>query len=337
MHERDADRRFVPASITKVMTLFHAFELIEDGYLDPRQTFAMSEATAKEWGGRGSTMWLGAGDRVLVDELLMGIANVSANDGSVVLAEGQAGSFEKWVEGMNARARSLGMTGSHFGTPNGWPDEGHTFVTARDLVRLGEALVERHPRKYARYMGKPGFRFKDIEQRNHDPLIGRIAGADGMKTGYTNEAGFGYLGTAKRSGQRLMLVVAGVGRGSERARAAREYIEWGFSAFERRRLFDEGDIVGRVRVQDGSARSVAVRAPRPIYVNVPRGHEAELRAGITYDGPLRAPFVAGDDIAELVVEVPGIEPARIPLLADETVEKAGFFARLINGVTGWFS
>lgn len=337
LHERDADRRFVPASITKVMTLFHAFELIEEGKLEPRQSFTMSEPTWEAWGGQGSTMWLNAGDRVTADDLLMAIANISANDASVVLAEGQAGSFEAWIKGMNARARSLTMTGSHFGTPNGWPDEGRTFTTARDLIRLGEALVERHPSKYARYMGKPGFRFNGIEQPNRDPLIGLVRGADGLKTGYTNEAGFGYLGTAQRDGQRLMLVVAGVERNALRAKAARQYIEWGFSAFERRRLFNKGDIVGTVRVQNGSERSVSVRADRAVFVNVPRGREAEMRAAIVYDGPVRAPLAAGDEVALLVIQVPGMEPARIPLIADHAIETAGFFARLANGFTGWFS
>lgn len=337
LHEREADRRFVPASITKVMTMFHAFELMEEGNLDPRQSFTMTDPLWEEWGGQGSTMWLNAGDSALVDDLLTAIANISANDGSAVLAAGQAGSLEAWVDAMNARARTLGMTSSRFGTPNGWPDEGRTFTTARDLILLGEALVERHPQKYARYMGKPGFTYNGIEQPNRDPMIGRVQGADGIKTGYTNEAGFGYLGTAQRNGQRLMLVVAGVDRNSVRARAARDYIEWGFSAFERRRLFGEGDIAGSARVQGGSALSVPLRTDRTVYVNVPKGREAELRAFISYDGPVRAPFAAGDAVATLVVEVPGMEPARIPLLAAETVSEAGFFRRIVNSFAGWFS
>ena len=335
LHEREADRRFVPASMTKVMTLFHAFELMEEGYLDPRQTFIMRTATWEEWGGKGSTMWINAGDQITVADLLTGIANVSANDGSVMLAEGQAGTLEAWLEGMNARARSLGMTGSRFGTPNGWPDEGRTFTTARDLVKLGDALVRRHPRKFAQYMGKPGFLFKGIEQPNRDPMIGRVAGADGIKTGYTNEAGFGYLGTAERGGQRLMLVVAGVERNALRAKVAREYLEWGFAAFERERVFGEGDVVGSARVQDGSALTVPLRTDRAIFVNVPRGRASELRAAITYDGPVRAPIAAGDEVAVLVIEVPGMEPARIPLLAGESVQEAGFFSRIRNGLAGW--
>lgn len=337
LHARNPDRRFVPASITKVMTLYTAFQRIEEGALDPRQRFTVRRETGEEWGGRGSTMWLEAGDVVEVDNLLFGIANVSANDGSVVLAEGQAGSLDKWVQAMNGEARALGMANSHFGTPNGWPDEGATFTTARDLVTLAQALYRGHPDKAKRYIGLPGFTWKDITQPNRDPLIGQLRGADGIKTGYTNEAGFGYLGTAQRNGQRLVLVVAGIERGSIRARAARAYMEWGFSAFERETLFAQGEEIGRVRVQGGDARSVALVADRAVAVNIPEGRVGEMRAAIVYDGPVRAPFESGDEIATLVVDVPGMEPASIPLRAAHSVGTAGFFARIINGIAGWFA
>ena len=337
LHQRNADRRFVPASITKVMTLFRAFELIAAGKLVPAQTFTMRDETWREWNGEGSTMWIGAGEPVSVHDMLTGIANVSANDAAAALAEGQAGSVDAWVAAMNEEARRLGMTQSHFGTPNGWPDEGRTFTTAHDLVKLARAMITRQPELYARYIGKRGFRFNGIEQSNHDPLIGRTRGADGIKTGYTNEAGFGYLGSVERDGQRLVLVVAGVDRSGTRARAARNYIEWGFSAFERRRLFGEQQVVGEARVQGGGARRVGLRTDRTVYVNVPRGASGELSMSISYDGPLRAPFSAGDRVATLVIEVPGMEPARLPLLATDDVEQAGVFARMLNGIAGWFS
>lgn len=337
LHQRNADRRFVPASITKVMTLFRAFELIAAGKLVPAQTFTMRDETWREWNGEGSTMWIGAGEPVSVHDMLTGIANVSANDAAAALAEGEAGSVDAWVAAMNEEALRLGMTQSHFGTPNGWPDEGRTFTTAHDLVKLARAMITRHPELYARYIGKRGFRFNGIEQSNHDPLIGRTRGADGIKTGYTNEAGFGYLGSVERDGQRLVLVVAGVDRSGTRARAARNYIEWGFSAFERRRLFGEQQVVGEARVQGGGARRVGLRTDRTVYVNVPRGASGELSMSISYDGPLRAPFSAGDRVATLVIEVPGMEPARLPLLATDDVEQAGVFARMLNGIAGWFS
>ncbi len=335
LYSRNASRRFVPASITKVMTMFLAFELIESGRLDPRETLTVPTDVAKEWGGKGSSMFLQQGDRVQLADVLTGIANVSANDGAVLLATYSAGSVAAWTAQMNAKARSIGMEQSHFGTPNGWPDEGYTFTSASDLVRLADTMIRRHPTKFATFIGQKGFRYRDITQSNHDPLIGRVKGADGIKTGYTNEAGYGYLGTVKRNGQRLVMVVAGVSGGAARASAARSFIEWGFTAFDRQRLFAKGESVGLARVQDGSARTVELVTDRPIAVNVPKGKSAQIRMEIAYDGPLRAPITAGAPVAMLEITAPDMEPARIPLMAKSTIEKAGPFARVFNAVAGW--
>lgn len=337
LHARNPDRRFMPASVAKVMTLYLAFEMIEQGRLDPAQVFTMSPVVAREWRRKGSTMFLDAGERVRVDDLLLGIANVSANDGAAVLGEGQAGSVAAWTLAMNDTARGIGMSGSHFGTPNGFPDEGRTFTTANDLVRLARALITRHPDKFGYYIGRAGFDYKGIAQVNHDPLIGHVAGADGIKTGFTNESGFSYLGTARRNGQRLVLVLAGVENGHLRARLARAYMEWGFTAFEHRRLFAPGQAVGEARVQNGDARSLALVGKGAVAVNLPRGSAGKLAATIRYEGPLRAPIAAGQEIAVLEVTAPGTAPARIPLYAAEAVGVAGPFDRIINAVAGLFS
>lgn len=337
LHARNPDRRFMPASVTKVMTLYLAFELIDEGRLDPRQVFVMTPQVAREWRRKGSTMFLDTGERVRVEDLLLGIANVSANDGAAVLGEGQAGSVAAWTQAMNKAARGIGMTGSHFGTPNGFPDEGRTFTTANDLVRLARAMVSRHPDKFGYYIGRAGFDYKGIAQVNHDPLIGRVAGADGIKTGFTNESGFSYLGTAQRDGQRLVLVLAGVENGRLRARVARDYMEWGFAAFERRRLFAPGAEVGEARVQNGDARSVALVGKGAVAINLPRSTIGKLAATIRYEGPLRAPIAAGQEVAVLEVVAPGVAPARIPLYAAEAVGVAGPFDRFINAVAGLFS
>lgn len=337
LHARGPDRRFMPASVTKVMTLYLAFELIEAGRLDPAQVFAMSPAIARDWRRKGSTMFLDLGERVRVDDLLLGIANVSANDGAAVLAEGQAGSVAAWTAAMTDTAHRLGMSGSHFGTPNGWPDEGRTFTTARDLVTLASAMVTRHPDKFGYYVGRSGLEYKGVAQINHDPLIGRIPGADGIKTGFTNESGFSYLGTAQRQGQRLVLVLAGVESGRLRGKIARSYMEWGFSAFEHRPLFSTGEVVGAARVQGGAAREVELVARGPIAVNLPRGSTEPLSATIRYEGPLRAPLAAGEHVAILEVTVPGMAPASIPLFAREPVETAGPVDRIFNAIAGIFT
>ncbi len=337
LHARNPDRRFMPASVTKVMTLYLAFELIEAGRLDPAQVFMMSPGVARNWRRKGSTMFLDAGERVRVDDLLLGIANVSANDGAAVLAEGQAGSVPAWISAMNRTALALGMTGSHFGTPNGFPDEGQTFTTANDLVTLARAMITRHPDKFGYYVGRAGFDYKGIAQVNHDPMIGRVPGADGIKTGFTNESGFSYLGTAQRNGQRLVLVVAGVENGRLRARVARAYAEWGFSAFDRKPLFPTGAVVAEPRVQNGDSLHVPLRAAGPVAINLPRGSDSALTATVRYDGPLRAPIAAGQEVAVLEVTAPGVAPARIPLYAAEAVATAGPIDRIINAVAGVFS
>lgn len=337
LHARDPDRRFIPASITKVMTLFLAFELIEEGALDPAQLMTMRSDSWREWGGKGSTMWINAGDRLRVRELLTGIANVSANDASIMLAEGYAGSVAEWVEQMNAAAQGIGMAQSHFGTPNGWPDEGQTFTTASDLILLGSAMVREHPGLFRQFVGLPGYTYGGITQPNHDPLIGRVAGADGIKTGYTNESGFGYLGTVLRDGQRLMMVVAGSERGGVRARAAREYVEWGFAAFERRMLFEAQTAIAQARVQGGDQRMVDLIAKDDVWINLLKGSAQEPVISIDYSGPLEAPISDGEAVADLVIELDGSEAVRLPLYARQEVQSAGFFDRIWNGIAGWFS
>ncbi len=337
LHARNPDARFMPASVTKVMTLYLAFELMAQRKLDPNQIFSMSPAVAREWRGKGSTMFLDRGEPVRVEDLLLGIANVSANDGSAVLAEGQAGSVAAWTALMNSTALGIGMTGSHFESPNGWPDEGRTFTTANDLVVLARAMITRHPDKFGYYIGRSGFDFKGIAQVNHDPMIGRVPGADGIKTGFTNEAGFSYLGTALRDGQRLVMVLAGVENGRLRAKLAKGYVEWGFSAFDRRRLFAPGAVIGEARVQDGDARSLALKASGPVTINLPRGSKSELTATIRYEGPLRAPIAAGQEVAVLEITAEGVSPARVPLYAAEAVGTAGPLDRIINAIAGVFS
>ena len=335
LHERNARRRFVPASITKTMSAYVAFELIEEGKLDPWQVMTIRPETWRQWHARGSTMWLAADARVRLEDLLMGLMTVSANDAAVVLAEGAAGSVENWAALMNEKAREIGMTDSHFANPNGWMDEGRTFTSARDLALLAEAMVRRHPEKFKRYIGNKTFTYDDITQGNHDPLIGRVKGADGIKTGFTNEAGFGFLGTVERDSQRLVLVTAGVDRGNVRDGWARRYVEWGFSAFERRRLFDKDEVVVEARVQGGSARHLPLVTDRPVEINIPRGGEGTISLTVHYDGPLRAPLANGSEVATLEIEVPGMDTARIPLFAGREIDPAGPLDRIVNAIARW--
>lgn len=326
----------MPASITKVMTLFLAFELIAEGKLSPGQSFAMSEQVYRDWHGKGSRMFLDLGEVVTVETLLLGIANVSANDGAAVLAEGAAGSVEAWVAMMNAKAREIGMNDSHFGTPNGWMDEGRTFTTAHDLALLAREMIARHPRLYRFYVGREGLDYRGIAQANHDPIRGRVAGADGIKTGFTNQAGFGFLGSAERDGRRLVLVAAATASSRERRDVSVAMMEWGFDAFDSRSLYQRGAYVGDAQVQEGARRTVPLVAAAPINATFPHGSTSEPTLTIRYEGPLRAPLEAGEQVAELEIATEGAPPSRVPLVTGQAVAQANGWQRLLNGLAGLF-
>ncbi|OJW75365.1 MAG: D-alanyl-D-alanine carboxypeptidase [Sphingomonadales bacterium 63-6] len=337
LHSREMDRRFLPASVTKVMTTYLAFEMLADGRLRPDQTFTFGPDLAKDWRGTGSSLFLKEGDTVTVDTLIHGITTVSANDGAALLAQGATGSLENWVALMNRTASKLGMYDSHFGTPNGWPDEGRTFVTAHDLALLAKAMIDRHPQLYARYIGKRGYSFNGITQANHDPMLGKVPGADGIKTGFTREAGYNFLGSAQRDGRRLVIVLAGTESGAERARIARDYIEWGFAAFVPHQIFPAGAPIGTAQVQDGSASTVALRTAKPVIADIPPGLKPRITMSLHYRGPIAAPIAAGQEVAELEVRIDGMAPYRVPLEAVSAVDKANPLERMINAVLGWLS
>jgi D-alanyl-D-alanine carboxypeptidase (penicillin-binding protein 5/6) len=318
------------------MTAFTAFELIDAGKIRPEQLVLVDDQTWTDWHGVGSTMFLELHQRVSIDALLHGVTTVSANDGAAVLGKGIAGSLPKWTAMMNAKAREIGMRDSHFGTPNGWMDEGRTFVTARDLATLASAMITRHPDLYARYFGKRLLSFNGFQQRNHDPVTGVVLGADGIKTGFTNQAGYGFLGSAARDGRRLVMVIASAPNARVQHQASREFLEWGFQAFAGAPLFPKGAVVGEARVQGGAQRSVGLSAPIAVGYDLPRGQTGTVKLAVHYEGPLRAPIAKGEPVAELEITAEGMRPSRVPLMATEDVPAANGFERLVNGVAGLF-
>lgn len=336
LYARDAERRFLPASMTKAMSTLIAFDLIAAGKLDENAVVTVRPETAARWAGKGTTLNLRANERVAVRDLLRGMTTVSANDAAVALAEAALGSTDAWLAAMNSRARALGMNGSHFATPNGFPDHGHTYVTARDLVRLAEALITDHPALYRAYVGQQAMDWRGQRMASHDPFAGVLPGADGIKTGHTFEAGFNFLGSAARGGRRLVLVVAGVDTEPARAQAAKALAEWGFTAWDSRAWLQPGMVLGRVRVQQGAARSLPVTVPRGYALTFARGAPPQVAARIVYDGPVRAPVAKGTEVARLEVRIAGQVPYNLPLVAKQAVERAGPIDRLTNGLLGLF-
>jgi D-alanyl-D-alanine carboxypeptidase (penicillin-binding protein 5/6) len=332
LFSRDAHRRFVPASITKIMTSYVAFELIKAGKLRLDQTFVMNPATFRQWHGVGSTMFLGNNSRTTVADLLEGIVTVSANDACVVLAEGIAGSVPGFTAMMNDQARRLGMHDTHYNTPNGWMDQGQTYVSAADLAALSTALIIRDPDLYHRFYGHERAEFNGIAQPNHNPLYGHTPGADGVKTGFTGEAGYGLVGSVARDGRRIIFVLGGYPRPKERTDQSRRFAEWGFAAWDSRPIVGAGVKLGTALVQGGTARAVDLVTPRNLGIAVPHGETPHYTLAIRYKAPLTAPIAKGEEIASLIVRAPGQPIERLPLVAGEAVGAGGVFDRLRDGL-----
>ena len=337
LYSRGAGRRFMPASVTKVMTAYTTFKLIGEGKLSQERVIPISQQLEDEWSGEGSSMFLKAGQRPTISQLLMGTTTVSGNDATVAIARAATGSLANWAALMNANAADLGMTESYFTSPNGYPDGGRTFTTAHDLALLGEAVTTRYPKLYKQYFGHHGMTWSNITQANHDPITGRVEGADGLKTGFTNEAGYTFLGSAEREGRRLIMVLAGAPSSQIRNKAARDLIEWGFSDFSSKSLAPEGILVGKAMVQDGMSDTVMLRTSRRIAVSFPNGRESDYTVSIRYRGPVEAPVAEGEEIARLRIDIEGARPIEFPLEAAEDVEKANVWYRLVNGLYGLFA
>jgi len=341
LYQKDAERRVPPASMAKMMTTHVAFELIKRGELSPTKMCTVRPETWQRWHGpaAGSTMFLSPNEQVSVRNLLHGIVTLSGNDATVVLAECISGTEAAFVNLMNRESRAMGLRNSNWGNPVGWPDNGVTYTTARDLATLAAATISDYPELYREYYGRREFTWgrtmggnAPITQGNRNPLLGRVAGADGLKTGHTAEAGFGFTGSADQNGRRIVMVVAGLGSFNQRIEESVRFMQWGFNAWQSRPLLRQGQRIGEARVQLGGASSVGLVAPRNLAVTYPAGLGQNLRARIVYRGPVKAPIEAGQHIADLVVQTEDMPAQTMPLVAESAVGEAGFFGRLWTGL-----
>ena len=339
---KNADVRMPPASMAKMMTTNVAFELIRKGDLKTDKMCTVRPETWQKWHGpqAGSTMFLSPGEQVSVDELLKGIITLSGNDASVVLAECIAGAEDAFANVMNENAKRLGLTNSHFGNSNGWPDEGRTYVTARDLATLARAEIENYPDLYKKYYslvsythGKTLGSGTDITQANRNPLLGRVPGADGLKTGHTDEAGYGFTGSAVQNGRRLIMVVAGLDSFNQRIEESVRLMQWGFNAWQSQPLFKKDAVIGTAKVQLGGSGEVDLLAPRDLSLTIPAGVLSKVQGmKVRYNGPVKAPIAKGQHIADLVVMTSDSGEQVMPLVAANEVEEAGFFGRIWIGL-----
>ena len=336
--DKNSRKKIPPASMTKMMTAYVFFEELASKRLKLDQKFKVTSEAATEWSGKGSTMYLKAGQEVSVADLLRGLITVSGNDAAITLAEGLSGSQVEFVAKMNTTARKLGMKDSRFGTANGWPDEGRTLVTAHDLAILAQRTMADFPILYKMFYGKEKFIYNNITQPDRNPFLGRLEGADGLKTGHTDEAGYCFTGSAVQGGRRLVMVVAGLASSDGRIEESIKIMNWGFDAWQSKALFAAGSNIARAKVQLGSQNYIDLIAPQKISVTLPKNgvpsKAADYKLFVRYEGPIKAPFEKGDRLALLVTRFADGSEQVTPLLAANDVGVAGFFGRALNGLKG---
>jgi D-alanyl-D-alanine carboxypeptidase (penicillin-binding protein 5/6) len=342
LFEKGADTLVAPASLAKLMTAETVFNEIKEGNVKLEEEFVVSENAWRRGGAPsgGSTMFAPIHSRVTVSDLLHGAIIQSGNDACITLAEGIAGNEAAFVRLMNARARELGLTQSNFTNSTGLPDPDQR-VTARELAKLARHIIHTYPEFYKWYSEKD-FTFNKIRQQNRNPLLAMNIGADGLKTGFTNEAGYGLVGSAVQNNLRLIVVVNGLKTANERADEARKLLNFGFNGFESRVLFDEGQRVGEARVFGGEQRYVPLEplGKKPIRLMVPKNTTDRIVARIVYRGPVRVPVAQGQEIGVLKVWRGDTIALEVPLQAAEAVEGGPLHRRAMDGLTelfgGWF-
>lgn len=336
---RDQDTPFPPASLAKLMTMEVVFNAIKSGKLTLDDTFYVSENAWRTGGApsRTSTMFAELGSSVRVEDLIQGVIVQSANDGCIVLAEGMAGSEANFAQLMNERARAIGLTRSVFRNSTGLPADGQ-MVTARELVMLAMHLRAEYPEFY-RFYSQADFTWNGIFQRNRNPLLGMNIGADGLKTGFTEESGYAIVGAVNRDGRRVMMAMSGLETDAQRAEEARRLLEWGMRAFEMQELFAADEVVGEAKTYGGEKSGVALKAEGPISILVPITNRDRMIARIVYDGPVIAPVEAGTPVGVLKVWIGDTMSQETPLFAAESIGLGPIHRRALDAVEelliGW--
>lgn len=324
---KNGDVRMPPSSMSKMMTTYMVFDRLDDGRLSLDDKLTVSE---KAWRKGGSKMFVEVGNQVSVEDLLRGVIIQSGNDACIVLAEGLAGSEEAFAELMTEKAHEIGLSNSNFVNATGWPDENH-YVTSRDLATLAQRIIEDHP-EYYHYYSEKEFTWNDIRQGNRNPLLYRNVGADGLKTGHTEAAGYGLTASAVQNGRRLILVVNGLPSVQARADESDRLLSWGFREFNNYSLFKAGDTVDEAPVWLGAEETVPLVIADDLTVTLPRNGRNGMQVAVVYESPIPAPIPAGQEIAKLRVSWPGGVPVEVPLQAGEDVDQLGAFGRIAASI-----
>jgi D-alanyl-D-alanine carboxypeptidase (penicillin-binding protein 5/6) len=339
LFERSADTPRPPASLAKLMTMELVFNEIKGGELKLEEELVVSENAWRRGGApsRGSTMFASIHSRIKVIDLIQGALVPSGNDACIVFAEGLAGNEDQFARMMTARARELGLRSADFRNSTGLHDPDQV-ISARDLAKLASHIIRTYPDLY-KYFGQHEFTWNKIRQTNRNPLLEMNIGADGLKTGFIKESGYGLVGSAVQDGQRLIVVVLGAETDKERANEARRLLDWAFKSFESRRIFSGGTVVGHARVFGGDERYVPLVGKGPIYLLSPRGGGDKFVARVHYTGPLQAPIAKGAEVARLKVVRANNVALDVPLYAANDIAQGTLIQRAYDGTVeiagGW--
>ncbi|MCR9126263.1 MAG: D-alanyl-D-alanine carboxypeptidase [Rhodobacteraceae bacterium] len=325
---KNADTPLPPASMSKLMTLYMAFEAIRDGRLSMNEQLPVSQK-AQSYGG--STLFLQAGERISVEDLIRGIIVLSGNDACVVIAEALSptGTEDGFARLMTQRAVQMGMTNSTFTNSNGWPEAGHT-MSMRDLALLAHRLIVDFPQFYPMF-AETEFLFDEKESQNRynrNPLLTLGIGADGLKTGHTQEAGYGLVGSAKQGDRRVIFVLSGIETARLRAQESEAIVNWSFRQFSQRRVGQRGTQLASAPVWMGDAAEVGLELASDLDLLIPVLAPRDLPAEVVYTGPVTAPIEKGQVLAQLVLTPEGLPEIRVPLVADRDVARGGFLNRI---------
>jgi D-alanyl-D-alanine carboxypeptidase (penicillin-binding protein 5/6) len=327
---KNADEALPPASMSKLMTLYIAFEAVRDGRLRMDEELPVS-AHANSFGG--STLFLRQGERVSVEDLIRGIIVLSGNDACVVLAEALSpdGSEAGFARMMTQRAQQLGMTNSVFKNSSGWPAAGHV-MSMRDLTLLARHIIEDFPEFYPMFAEKE-FLFDEAESSNRfnrNPLLALGIGADGLKTGHTQEAGYGLVGSAKQGDRRVIFTITGLDTAEARAQESESIVNWAFRQFAEKTVTRAGAVIAEADVWMGASETVGLMAKEDVTLLLPNTPGQGVTAEVVYTGPIEAPIVEGRQLAELIISPEGLPEHRIPLFAASAVPASGFVARMMS-------
>ncbi len=325
LYDKDADKRIPPASLSKIMTAYVVYTFLKEGRVKLDDTLPVSEKAWAKHKTNESNMFVPLGAQVKVEDLIRGMIIQSGNDACVVLAEGLAGSTDAFVDRMNEMAKKLGMTGSHFADVDGLPDP-EEYMTARDIATLARAMIRDFP-EYQHYDSEKEFTYNGIKQGNRNPLLYKDIGVDGMKTGHTEEAGYGITATALRNGRRVIAVLSGMKSMNARSQEGEKLIDWAYREWGDYKLVKAGDTVDEAPVWLGVAATVPVTTAQDVLVSLPKRSRPQMKVMAVYDRAAAAPVKQGQIVGKLHITAPDVAEIDVPLIAAQPVAKVGALAR----------